>query len=320
MKITYLVANYNNAKYLPDCLESLLRQTNPNWLCLIGDDGSSDNSVEMIQLYADKRIQLVKNRKNLGKVRTLKKLIDRTETDIVGVLDSDDALDTQATEWVLQTYAKDSNAGFVYTNSAKYSYDLKKIIRANLSNRIPPGHSSLTKGFITHLITFRVSAYRKTVGLVDDMVNAIDRDLCFKLEEVTKPIFLNKMLYKYRFVPESLSNGKRNKNLANKNYLLARKNAIRRRKLKEFERFDTTFFSYAVYWANKSSLSKKIVWCLLNDFYYPNYRNIQYNVMKLIRTINKISLLMKVAKGSAGVMTNRIRAENRNYSHNQIML
>ena len=73
-KITYLVANYNNGKYIKDCIDSLNVQTNPNWLCIIIDDKSTDNSLEIIPPLLNHQIALFTNDHNLGYIGTLNKV------------------------------------------------------------------------------------------------------------------------------------------------------------------------------------------------------------------------------------------------------
>ena len=110
-EITYLVANYNNGCFIKDCLESLHAQTSPAWHCLIGDDGSTDDSVALMQPWLNAQIELVVNERNLGKSLTLARLIERSPTDIVGILDPDDALYPEATALVLQAYQQHDQVG-----------------------------------------------------------------------------------------------------------------------------------------------------------------------------------------------------------------
>ena len=52
--ISIIVPIYNNAIYLPCCLDSLLAQTDQNWEALLIDDGSTDDSLAICQSYAAK--------------------------------------------------------------------------------------------------------------------------------------------------------------------------------------------------------------------------------------------------------------------------
>lgn len=54
MKLSLLILSYNEAQYLPQALESCLGQDIADCEIIVGDDGSSDGSIELIQSYAKK--------------------------------------------------------------------------------------------------------------------------------------------------------------------------------------------------------------------------------------------------------------------------
>jgi len=234
-KITYLVANYNCSKYIKECIESLEKQTSDRWLCIICDDASNDNSVDVITSYLSQNIKMIKNNSNLGYIETLERLIQEAETDIVGFLDGDDALFPEATEAMLSIYDKNRNAEFVYSRLQLFDETLTPS-EGTLGREIKPGKTSLKSGFITKLFTFRKSAYYRTEGLNKEVLYAEDRDLALKLEEVTFPIFLNKILYKYRVIPGSQSHDFERREIGLVNYIKAKKEALRRRKIKGLDK------------------------------------------------------------------------------------
>ena len=56
-------------------------------------------------------------------------------------------------------------------------------------------------GFVGHLKMFQHSAYAKTAGLDPSILYAEDRDLVYKMEEVTPFVFIDQALYKHRQMP-----------------------------------------------------------------------------------------------------------------------
>lgn len=230
-EITYLVANYNNGKYIRDCITSLHSQTSTQWRCLIADDHSTDDSLALIQPWLCDKIQLCTNVQNIGYIRTLMRLLAQADTDIVGILDPDDALYPEATALVLQAYLEQPAAGLVYTNYDLYDEALKTKIGVGASAAIPPGGTSLVSGFVGHLKSFRRTAYAKTAGLDPTLLYAEDRDLIYKLEEVTTPVFVNQALYKYRFVSDSQSHDHQKQELGEQHHRRAYCNALARRQL-----------------------------------------------------------------------------------------
>ena len=59
-KASVLIANYNNQKYLVDCIDSILNQSYKNIEIIVLDDSSNDNSFEILKRYKDKIILLKK--------------------------------------------------------------------------------------------------------------------------------------------------------------------------------------------------------------------------------------------------------------------
>lgn len=62
IKFSIIVPNYNNAEWISKTIESVLEQTYDNWEMYIIDDISTDNSIEVINKYKDKRITLIENK------------------------------------------------------------------------------------------------------------------------------------------------------------------------------------------------------------------------------------------------------------------
>src|SRR3954469_1580225 len=88
--ITVLMPNYNNAPFLKEAIDSILNQTFTNFHFLIVDDGSTDNSVDIIKQYNDPRITLIQKEKNSGIVDTLNIGLERIESTYIVRMDGDD--------------------------------------------------------------------------------------------------------------------------------------------------------------------------------------------------------------------------------------
>lgn len=93
VKIGVVIPAYDAERYVADCLDSLLAQTQGNFVAYVMDDGSRDGTRAAIESYArrDPRIRLW-HQENRGLVRTLNALLDRLDDDIeaVAFLDIDD--------------------------------------------------------------------------------------------------------------------------------------------------------------------------------------------------------------------------------------
>ena len=58
-KISVCMPMFNASRYLRECIDSILAQTFTDFELLIADDGSTDNSVEIVESYTDPRIRLI---------------------------------------------------------------------------------------------------------------------------------------------------------------------------------------------------------------------------------------------------------------------
>src|SRR4030043_677699 len=88
-----LIANYNNGKFLKECLQSIFSQTYSNWEIIIVDDASTDNSLLIYKQYLNNnKIKICYNKKNKGVGYTKNKCVLYAKGDICGFIDSDDAI------------------------------------------------------------------------------------------------------------------------------------------------------------------------------------------------------------------------------------
>lgn len=71
--VSVLINNYNYAPYLEYCIDSVLSQTYPNLEILVYDDGSTDNSKEILSRYSDKiKVVFAKHEQNKAAFNQMK--------------------------------------------------------------------------------------------------------------------------------------------------------------------------------------------------------------------------------------------------------
>jgi glycosyltransferase involved in cell wall biosynthesis len=89
-KVTVLMPVFNGEKYVRSAIDSILAQSLPDFEFLIINDGSSDDSVKIIESYSDNRIRLVHNTSNQGVVKTLNRGLDLATGQYIARMDCDD--------------------------------------------------------------------------------------------------------------------------------------------------------------------------------------------------------------------------------------
>lgn len=92
--ITIVMPVYNAGSFLRQALESVLAQTYQNWKLICVDDGSTDNSFNLLQEYAliDQRIKVYKNEKNQGVSATTNFAISKCQGQYLARMDADDVM------------------------------------------------------------------------------------------------------------------------------------------------------------------------------------------------------------------------------------
>lgn len=89
IKISIVISNYNYGRFLPKCLESVRAQTYPHVECIVVDDGSTDDSGEVIARYPEFRSIF---KANAGQAKALETGFAASTGNVVVFLDSDDFL------------------------------------------------------------------------------------------------------------------------------------------------------------------------------------------------------------------------------------
>lgn len=110
-KISCIMPAYNAGKYLKVAIDSILNQTFKDFELIIINDGSSDNTEDIILSYDDSRIVYIKNERNLKLMKTLNKGIDKAKGEFISRMDSDDQAHPSLFERELQEFEKHPDAG-----------------------------------------------------------------------------------------------------------------------------------------------------------------------------------------------------------------
>lgn len=114
-KITLIVPIYNVENYLKQCLDSIQNQSYTNFICIMVNDGSTDNSKEIAEKYlSDERFILInqKNKglscaRNKGLDYLLKKSVEQQMGNYVSFIDSDDVISPDYLEYFVANIEPD---------------------------------------------------------------------------------------------------------------------------------------------------------------------------------------------------------------------
>lgn len=121
-KLTVFTPTYNRAFCLPNCYESLKRQTNSEFIWLIIDDGSTDETEKLVSDWMKERsVEIIYiKQKNQGMHGAHNTAYDVIETELNVCIDSDDYMPDDAVEKILscwEKYGSDEVSGIIGLDS-----------------------------------------------------------------------------------------------------------------------------------------------------------------------------------------------------------
>lgn len=111
--ISIIIPNFNGEKYLKTCLNSVLNSNYRLFELLLIDDGSTDKSIQIINLFRknDKRISLIKNKSNIGASASRNSAIKKAKGDIIVFLDNDTEVKKNWLDELINPLLQDSSIG-----------------------------------------------------------------------------------------------------------------------------------------------------------------------------------------------------------------
>ena len=219
--ITILTPTYNRAHLLNKLYMSLLNQTNYNFEWLIIDDGSKDNTKDVVKTFKNEKF-IVKYifKENGGKHRALNFGIDNIETSLVFIVDSDDWLTNDAIKSIEDYY---------------YKYqDSEKIAGFSFLRKYPDGKINVSTGRLEPFIDsyFNIRVKEKRVGDMAEVyyTEVLKSNLFPEIEnekfigedivwlEISKKydlVFIEKAIYVSDYLQEGLTSNRRSLNIKN---------------------------------------------------------------------------------------------------------
>ncbi len=289
-----LMANYNNAKFIEEAINSVIFQIYQEWELIIVDDCSTDDSIEKINKFlGNKKIKLIRHKYNEGYGGALRTAANNASNLILGILDSDDKLHDNALKIVAEAYQKHPDVGFIYSTMWICDSEMKNCVIKESIGPIIPEKTSIFKTNISHFKTFRRAAYQKTTGFDPNQKKAVDKDIIYKLEEITNLKYINKPLYYYRSHQGGISQG-RNMFQARVYWYIAKCKAYQRRLNTGFpnltlkylytEYYKIMFHSLIVF---KRSLFKILKISMLIAIFFNKFPNLPKNKRRKVKILIK---------------------------------
>lgn len=204
--VSIVIATYNHAHFVVEAVESALGQTYPHIEVIVVDDGSTDNTRQVLSEYGDRIHYIYQVNKGPSAARNAG--IQYARGDFFVFLDSDDRLPARKLEVQMPLF-DDEACGVVYsawTNIEEKTGEILDIVR-------PLSQDNILTGLLLRKIYFPpgVAIVRKqcldTIGLFDvGLAGAADIELWMRIAATGyKFHYVNEPLFDYRIVRGSMS-------------------------------------------------------------------------------------------------------------------
>jgi glycosyltransferase involved in cell wall biosynthesis len=113
--VTVGIPTYNRSAWLRETIESVLAQTFQDFRILVSDNGSTDDTADVVRGFGDERIDYRPLERGVGMTGNFNRIFDLTETDYLVVLPDDDLLRPDHLESTLDVMKSDETLGVVHT-------------------------------------------------------------------------------------------------------------------------------------------------------------------------------------------------------------
>jgi len=210
--VDVIIPSFNAAKYLPAALESVFSQTFDDWRILLVDDGSTDNTAEVVAPFLDRfgpRIKYIKQN-NRGLPAARNAAIQASTAEFLALLDADDLWLPCRLSESLKVLAERPQAGLAYGLVTHIDTEGRLGGTFEGNRRYAEGHIAphiyMRKVELPcPTVTFRRRCIDE-VGIFDEAMRATeDRDLWLRIALRYEVAFVPKVLAHYRVSPNSMS-------------------------------------------------------------------------------------------------------------------
>jgi glycosyltransferase involved in cell wall biosynthesis len=215
--VSVCIPSYNNSKYIAETIQSVLSQTYSNFELIIVDDCSSDNTLEIVRGFKDRRIVVYQNEANLGMHGNWNKVLSLANGEYMKLLCGDDLIYPDCLAQQVNAFFNNSDKNIsvvsvhreLISSTGKKSFGSFYKFRAGLYSGKKAVRGCVTFG--TNLIgepmavLFKSSVFKEHKVVLESNNYTIDLDMYFKLLQYGSLLVLKDSLAAFRIYADSMS-------------------------------------------------------------------------------------------------------------------
>lgn len=211
-KVSVIIPTYNRADSIGVSIQSVLNQTWQNYEVIVVDDGSTDNTQQIMENYIDDRVRYISLGRNYGPSHARNEGIRRSECEFIAFLDSDDVWLPEKLEKQMQVMLQASETvGLVYCRMRGCRKDGSDIICPSLSLGEEKLEGNLLRNLVggnvigTPAMLVRKQCLEQTGGFDEGLKCLEDWELVLRIAEKWEFGFVDEILVEFRYSDGSVS-------------------------------------------------------------------------------------------------------------------
>lgn len=203
-KVSVLMTIYNHQNYLKKSITSVLNQSYKNWELIAIDNGSTDNSKNILKSIKNKNIKVFFLKKNIGRTNCLNFGLKKCNGDFIAILDSDDIAYKNRLKDQINEFNLDKELFLLASDFNYMDYKNKILLKKNyiyFHNFYKKPRVLLIRNIIAHSsVMYRKSLITKVGDYPKKFLYAQDYAFYLKTFKYYKIKFLKKKLVKIRIL------------------------------------------------------------------------------------------------------------------------
>lgn len=193
--ITVGIPVYNAEKYLAMSIKSVLKQTYTDFKLIIVNDGSCDQSLEIIRdfIKRDSRIDLIHDGENKGLIARLNEMINQTDTEFFVRMDADDIMFSDRLEKQLKLMQNNPDTDVCHSSAISIDkhnqiLGIKKVKKVDSSENVLLGSFPIHPSVMGKTEFFKKNLYRQGFYQMEDMELWYRTANFYKFEAIEEPL------------------------------------------------------------------------------------------------------------------------------------
>ncbi len=230
-RVSVIIPTYNRAHTIARAIDSLLTQTRPPDEIIVVDDGSNDNTLEVLERYVGK-ISLIVSPRNEGQPAARNRALDAATGDFIAFLDSDDTLPIDSIERRLNALRQNPDYDVVYGDALFIdAHDQPLEIFSKVRPMLRPSgdvYYPFLQNNLAPVHTFMIRRTPQTspLRMENDLRMIEDYDYWLKLSEICPFLYIDTVLAHYH-IHETMGTATESENMRRKR-LIVQRHAIAR--------------------------------------------------------------------------------------------